>query len=203
MNPKAGYGANLKTGSESLFHSGEVLPFTLLHFWQWSLSDLLSNATRGRFAEFIVATALGSDVSQFRREWDSFDLLSREGIKTEVKSAAYLQSWEQRKPSKIRFSIKPAREYSYETNVYVELPARTANVYVFCLFHNADKTTANLLDLGQWEFYVLSTPFLNAEYGSSGSISLKVLQRNCKPVSYSMLAEEVNACHNLAVALQA
>lgn len=48
-----------RSGGERLCANGETLPFSLLDFWQWSVSDLVSNATRGRFAEFIVATALG------------------------------------------------------------------------------------------------------------------------------------------------
>ena len=49
----------LKTGNEPLTIQGEALNSTLLDFWRWSVSDLVSNATRGIFAEFLVAKALG------------------------------------------------------------------------------------------------------------------------------------------------
>lgn len=32
---------------------------TILHFWKWGFSDLLSNSLRGIFAEFLVGTSLG------------------------------------------------------------------------------------------------------------------------------------------------
>lgn len=48
-----------KSGEE-LFHlDDQVLGWNLLSFWRWSTSDLVSNATRGRLAEFIVTQALG------------------------------------------------------------------------------------------------------------------------------------------------
>lgn len=85
--------ANLKNGEEKLFYDNESLTFSLLDFWRWSVSDILSNATRGRLAEFIIATAVNIDIKQIRDEWGAFDLETPSGIKIEVKSAAYLQSW--------------------------------------------------------------------------------------------------------------
>ena len=55
----------LKTGNEQLSATGK----TLLDFWRWNGSDLASNATRGVLAEFIVASALGIDLSVPRIEW--------------------------------------------------------------------------------------------------------------------------------------
>lgn len=81
-----------KTGSEVFHASRQALGFALHDFWRWSVSDLVSNATRGRLAEFIVASALGIS-SDVRDEWSPYDLLSPEGLKIEVKSAAYIQSW--------------------------------------------------------------------------------------------------------------
>jgi hypothetical protein len=49
----------LKTGNEPLTVNGQKLDKSLLDFWRWNSSDLLSNATRGRLAEFIVASASG------------------------------------------------------------------------------------------------------------------------------------------------
>ena len=92
----------LKTGNELFHWKGQSLDISLLDFWRWSVSDLVSNATRGRLAEFIVATALNVPFDQVRDEWGAYDLLTPEGIKVEVKSAAYIQSWYQSKPSQAR-----------------------------------------------------------------------------------------------------
>lgn len=107
--------ATLKTGQEKLIYNEKELHFSLLDFWRWSVSDILSNATRGRFAEFIVATAASIDIKQVRDEWGAFDLITPDGIKIEVKSAAYVQSWFQRVLSTISFSTKAALYWDSET----------------------------------------------------------------------------------------
>ena len=80
----------------------------LADFWAWMGSDLLHNAFRGQLAEFLVFRALGCKADT-RPGWGEYDLLTPEGVPVEVKSAAYLQSWEQVRPSTIQFSIRPAK----------------------------------------------------------------------------------------------
>lgn len=96
-----------KNGDETFSLSGNPLEFRLSAFWQWSASDLVSNATRGVLAEFLVASALGL-AGGVRAEWDAFDILLADGTRVEVKSAAYLQSWAHAKLSNVTFSIRPA-----------------------------------------------------------------------------------------------
>lgn len=139
------------------FHSGNTpLELTVFDFWQWTASDLVSNATRGLLAEFIVASALGV-ATNVREEWRAFDLLTATGTKIEVKSAAYLQSWAQNKQSEIIFSVRPTRAWDADTNVLSTEIKRQADVYVFALLAHRDKRTLNPLDLDQWEFYVVPT----------------------------------------------
>jgi len=92
--------ATIKTGNEKLTFKNKTLDFSLLDFWCWSVSDILSNATRGIFAEFVVATAAKINLNEVRDEWGAFDLITTEGIKIEVKSSAYLQTWFQKALSK-------------------------------------------------------------------------------------------------------
>ncbi len=80
----------IKTGDEPFTNNGAPLAQKLIDFWKWSVSDLVSNATRGVLAEFIVATALQIDPSKVRDEWAAYDLSTNEGIKIEFRSAAYL-----------------------------------------------------------------------------------------------------------------
>ncbi len=183
--------AALKSGQEQLISGDKALPYSLLDFWRWSVSDILSNATRGRLAEFIVATAVGVDINKAREEWSAFDLETPAGLKLEVKSAAYLQSWFQRALSIISFSTKPARHWDSQTNRQAAVAARHADVYVFCLLHHHDKRTVNPLDLNQWEFYVLATAELNNYARSQHSITLKSLRGLSPAVTYNQLAEEV------------
>lgn len=70
------------------------LDFDLTEFWSWNQSDLIENRTRGILAEFIVKKALGIEDDN-RIEWDDYDLITEKGIKIEIKSGAYIQTWAQ------------------------------------------------------------------------------------------------------------
>jgi len=61
MNELREIKAEPKVGNEYLTDNRKMTEYNLLDFWRWSVSDILSNATRGRFAEFIVGTAVGQD----------------------------------------------------------------------------------------------------------------------------------------------
>ena len=148
----------------------------LWDFWQWSSSDLVSNATRGILAEFLVASALGLS-NGVRNEWDAFDLQTETGIKIEVKSAAYVQTWHQRTLSRIVFDIRPTRAWDPLTNRLAKERKRQADVYVFSLLHHKDKETVNPMDLSQWTFYVVSTNQLDDVCGEAKSISLSGLKK--------------------------
>ena len=90
---------NKKTGQEALLFNNENLPINILSFWQWSNSELLGNALRGIFAEFIIASAIDI-LDSLREEWDAYDLVTKNGLKIEIKSSSYLQSWRQSKTKK-------------------------------------------------------------------------------------------------------
>ena len=80
---------NTKTGDEPFHVGGKALPLTLLNYWRWSGSDLVSNAQRGILAEYLVGSALKMTES-VRLEWDAFDIRTPSGLKGEVKTSAYI-----------------------------------------------------------------------------------------------------------------
>ncbi|ORM30111.1 hypothetical protein [Williamsia sp. 1135] len=173
---------------------GRPSPGTIQDFWEWSTSDLLSNATRGVLAEFIVGLALGC-VDDVRREWDAFDLVTPDGLRIEVKSAGYLQSWQQKSPSAISFGVSPATAWFAETNSYSEARRREADVYVFCVFNTTERRHANPLDLAQWLFLVAPTTDINVALGEQKTITLNSLRRRVKPseVDYAGLPHAIRA----------
>ena len=175
--------ATRKTGAEAFCIQGQDYPrMALLQFWQWSVSDLVSNATRGRLAEFIIASALGI-ASGVRDEWDAFDLSTARGLRIEVKSCAYLQSWKQIRPSTITFSIRKTRGWDAATGIRQEQPSRQSDLYIFALLaHQESKETLNPLDLDQWQFFPVPTRVLDGYDRSEHSITLKSLLKLC-PVS--------------------
>lgn len=164
----------LKTGEETFHHGEQPLGLKLMDFWRWSASDLVSNATRGILAEYIVACALG--VAQgVRAEWDAYDLLTPSGVRIEVKSAAYLQSWFHKKLSNIIFSIRPTRSWNADTNDLENDLRRQGQIYVFCVLNHQDKATVDPLNLEQWEFYILSAEVLNEKFPTQKTIGLSSL----------------------------
>ena len=185
-----------KTGAES-FRCGDLaLNRTLLDFWRWSASDLVGNALRGVLAEYIVACALGLPDTD-RVEWDTFDLRTPQGLTIEVKSAAYLQSWQQKALSQITFGIQPTRAWEAATNDYTGGLRRQADVYVFCLLHHQDKATVDPLNMDQWTFFLLPTSVLDEKFPTQKSIRLaSLLRMNPLHVTYNGLADGV-ACLNL------
>ena len=163
------------TGNEKFHVDGKQLDHDLLSFWQWSGSDLVGNAMRGILAEYIVATAL-DQAKGHRIEWDSHDIETRNGVKIEVKSGAYIQSWTQKELSAITFNIRPTKAWDSETNTYSPRAERRSDVYVFCLLKHDDKATIDPLNMSQWVFYVIPTTELTRAVGGQKTISLSRLK---------------------------
>ena len=181
-----------RSGAEKFRAGADELGFDLLSFWQWSCSDLLSNAARGVVAEFLVARALGIAADGVRHEWAAYDLETKEGVMVEVKSAAYLQRWHQDQLSRISFVVPKTRAWDPHTNRLSEEVARQAQVYVFALLAHQDKATVDPLDLNQWIFYVLPTAALNNRTRSQHSITLRTLHEiSGGPVVYGDLRATV------------
>ena len=184
--------ASRKSGAEPFHRNGQALDLDVLSFWQWSASDLLSNATRGILAEYLVTHALG-DSYGVRAEWDPFDVTTESGIQIEVKSSAYIQSWHQEKLSRISFDVRPTLRWDADTNLLADERKRQADVYVFCLLDHKDQETIDPLDLNQWRFFVISTVRLNAELGEQQSIGLNGLQElGAEEAAYGDLAHAVD-----------
>jgi hypothetical protein len=165
-----------KTGNELFHDNGTNLKNNLLSFWQWSASDLIGNAMRGILAEYIVVSAVDV-VEGNRTEWDAYDIETPEGIKVEVKSSAYIQSWAQKKLSAIQFGIRPTQRWDSKNNAYTPEVARQSDVYVFCLLNHKNQETIDPLNIGQWSFYVLATNKLNETVGEQKTITLSSLKR--------------------------
>lgn len=142
-------------------------------------------------AEFIVASTIDV-LKNPREEWDAYDLITKEGLKIEIKSSAYLQSWEQTELSKIIFGIQPTIVWE-DTNKRSKEAKRQADIYVFCVLAHKDKNTVNPLDLTQWDFYILDTDILNKKVPTQKTITLSsLLKLNPIKVKYDGLKEQIN-----------
>lgn len=183
-----------RTGTEQFHHAGTALGFDLLSFWRWACSDLCSNLMRGVLAEYMIAKAVNG-CAGIRCEWDAWDVVTPEGIKVEVKTSAYLQTWKQRKLSAIGFDIGPKQGGDAAQNTVAGPPTRLADVYVFALLAHTEKATLDPLDVNQWEFFVLRTAVLNERCPKQKTLSLgSLLKLGPTKVSYAGLAQAILAC---------
>lgn len=179
------------SGKETFIDKDGELGFHVLDFWQWSCSDLVTNVERGKLAEFIVASALGL-TRNIAQTWGAYDILSEEGIKIEVKSSSYIQSWNQSKLSPLSFNIAPTKAFDDTIGMYEEEKRRQSDVYVFCAHVHKDQNTVCMTDLRQWEFYVISTSTLNEKCNSQKRISLKpLIDIGAKKCNYNELKDEI------------
>ena len=122
-----------KIGSEE-FHAGSSASrFDLLDFWRWSASDLVNNPIRGVLGEYIVDRAVGGSGAGIRDPWATFDITTPAGIRLEVKSASYVQSWAQDRLSSISFRIPETFAWDPESGDFETESRRQADVYVFAV----------------------------------------------------------------------
>lgn len=180
-----------RRGDEPLHDGPRMLGPDLTEFWRWSCSDLVSNATRGVLAEYLVAHALGV-ADGVREEWAAYDLTAADGLRIEVKSAAYIQSWYQERLSPISFRVPKTRSWDRESNRQSEDSRRQADVYVFAVLAHLEQSTLDPLDVSQWEFFVVPTWELDSRTRSQHSIALTSLRALAgAPVMYSDLQSAV------------
>lgn len=179
------------TGAEPFHRSGQHLGFDLRSFWQWACSDINGNALRGLVAEYLVGRAVGGD-GGVRTEWHAYDVVTSSGLKVEVKTSAYLQTWKQEKLSAISFDIAPKRGWDAATNTMADTASRSANVYVFAVHSHKDKATLDPLDADQWEFYVLPAAVLDERVPGQKTIALSsLLKLRPKKVGFDGLADAI------------
>lgn len=160
--------------------------FTDDDFGKWALGDLLSNVTRGILAEYLVAKALGIEDNE-RINWNAYDLMYGK-FAIEVKSSAYIQSWNSDKYSRISFSIGRRVGWYADTNTVGQLK-RHAELYVFCVLAGQDRSTVNPLNLDQWVFYVVLTDDMDEKIPNQKTIGLNSLVSlfELKPLRYNEL----------------
>ena len=160
---------------------------TVADLWAWTMSDLRTNTVRPVLAEFLVARALGV-AGRPRVEWEPYDVLTPDCLRIEVKSSAYLQSWEQAKLSRIEFRGLTAHA---EFGAYRGQRSYNADGYVFGVQTAVEHLAYDPLDVAQWAFWVLPV----AAVAATGCRSLglaTVRSLAGPPVSYGGLTARVH-----------
>jgi len=159
-------------------------------FWSWAYSNILTNITRGIFAEFLVGSVLGL-IDEPRKEWETADFKYKRKL-IEVKSASYLQNWTQEKLSSISFDIAERLAYDSDNYIIQGKKIRPANIYVFCLYtEKKSKELEKLLDVHNWNFYVMSTEKMNKEFGEQKNVVLNRIKEFAECVLYEDLKSAI------------
>lgn len=180
---------SLRKGGVALGDNADVLDF-----WSWAFSDLRQNNVRGHLAEYIVGLALNIQLS-VRSSWDDYDLLVPAGklvrgaVRVQVKSAAYLQAWGQRRLSAITFGGLRRRPFPWsEAQGFVlgEKKCPKADVFVFAIETAREHEGYNPLEIDQWTFRVLPAHLITQD-----TLSLGTLSKLTSEVSFGDLAEAV------------
>ena len=130
-----------------IFGRGIILTY-LIMLWEESLLNILLWA--------------------FRLERDDYDL-NYKGLRIEIKSWAYIQSWEQRKFSNIIFWIKPTQAEKWGDK------KRQSDLYIFCLLKHKQAWSIDPLKLEQRTFYTLPTSILDEKVEGQKTITLQSL----------------------------
>jgi len=199
---------NTKLCGCELFENIGHKQISVLDFWQWSMSRLIADGPRGDLAEFIVRIALGADIKTPKTGWGEYDI-EYNGSRIEVKCSSLLQAWRRDKDSKPIFSISPTTNCKIKQDENGEWyyhgpdgtpPRRRSDAYVFCLFANTNRDSANVLNMEQWVFFVIDTDVIDKELGEKRSISVKTIEKlGAKKTPYGELKKTIDNCLHVKV----
>ena len=164
-------------GNEQFSIGSLTISLTVNDFWRWSYSDLNDGICRSTLAKFIVATSLevpNLNQGLSRTLKRPYDLISKDGYRIEVKSAAYNESVDEEHPDCISFGIAPTELSGRieETNT----AHRYSDVFVFCVYTAVSKNETPL-NMDFWDFYILPTKVLNEKMPIQKTITFQSLMR--------------------------
>ena len=159
------------------------------------MGNLVDNRTRGIFAEWLVGQALQAiDASEFRQEWDAWDLQYRHAP-IEVKASGLSQYWSPLRRSRPSFRIAVPKQIWCEQTAQWQpnhQATRPAQVYVFCLHTSLPATNANVARPYTWEFWVISGRALDARLGAQQTVGLATLDQLTDPIRWDQIKEAVD-----------
>lgn len=147
--------------------------FKVVDFWKWAFSDLVENTTRGILGELIVGIALGLDMSKVKYNWGVCDLIQPDGTKIEVKTSAYMQTWNENKLSNIKFSgLKTRNANGLDVRSKEDY---NSEYYIFCIQNAKSHQEYDQFSLDKWQFKIVARETLAKR--NVKSITLNSLQK--------------------------
>ena len=102
-------------------------------------------------------------------------MVTSDGVRVEVKSAAYLQAWPQARHSAITFSRLSGHAAGTGGGEATEGRTYRADVFVFALLATKDHAVLDPLDVNQWRFWAASHDAV--AHTTYRSLSLSAVER--------------------------
>jgi hypothetical protein len=163
---------------------------TIKDFWQWTYSDLLISKNRDDIGLFLVANAL--ELTKLPRiNWGKVDLRYRKK-KIAVRTSGYIQSWKQKKPKRISFDISPKTGIDAKKIDSMTFRNREPEIYIFCVMNEKDVRKANVLDLNQWDFYIVKTSQLDELFPTNRKLGMRPLKQLAGPLKQGKMKDNID-----------
>ena len=156
-------------------------------FWKWACSDIIIPSNRNDYALFLVANALELDKMP-RIHWENSDLRYRKK-KIALKTAAYVEHWKQKRPKRLSFDISPKKGVDAPTEETLTFRNRYPEIYIFAVLNEKDLKKIDVLDLDQWDFYVVRTEQLDEHHYDTRKLGIRALQKLATGVHHSRLKQ--------------
>lgn len=163
----------LYDAQDQVRHSGTAADgATVVEFWRWAFGNLCDDTLKGLYVEWLVGRLLGLDLPLGGRNGGTnSDLILDDGIRIEIKSTAYWQSWKlynetgralppeeieqrhfERLEKPLKFRLRRTRDAVDRSGTEARL---WSDLYVFAAHYEKDPRAMDLLDMRQWRFYCL------------------------------------------------
>ncbi|MDH2907924.1 MAG: hypothetical protein PXX83_07515, partial [Candidatus Nitrosotalea sp.] len=143
----------------------------------------------GMMGQYIVAWALGID-NISNDTWQSYDLLSPNGKKIEVKTTSYLQVWKQVRKPIPQFKIRKTYAFSKDTG-YSKTNDFQADIYVLCYFFENNKEIADVTNLNQWKFWVFQRTTIELLFEKRMTVRVSELEKKFASVQATDLGKVI------------
>lgn len=159
-------------GTERFSANGKETGMAISDFWIWAYSGFSDYSRYSVLAEYIVASALELTDAKVRQAGfmkKRYDLLTRDGTKVNVRSAAYAGSMDAERPDCISFHISPSGIPGGDGKT-----KQASDAYIFCIYKGMEASDSPL-NLDLWEFYVLQAKKLDEKKPGQKTITLPSL----------------------------
>ena len=163
-------------GEEEFTDHGKPLGIKTIDLWSWFFSDL--HDIGSQLAEFLVSKSLKLKNPCNTGYWISHQIRYKNKL-LGIREIAFLgENDEDGHP------LRKTRN--------IDIRDRKNDIYVFCLYKGNSPQTNMMMEISNWEFYVVPIWLINSACRTYNTIRLTRLQKMIKPVDYGGLKNNID-----------